>query len=606
MIRLSSVLLLLAACTPLPPETSPAQPELVAPSTVRLAIPEVDGPHLTLIAANELQVESQVAVALDGRVIDATFAGDAALAVLYDRGAVQRVSLDGEPGDVVPVGLGPSAIVADGSRAYVAVSLQDEIVELDLANMAVLRRIPVPGQPRWLHQVDADTLAVTGHRSDTVTLIDLPTGELTDFSLPSLVRDGIQQDLRVTGAVTSTLWNGRGVILVPVLYTDTSLSVSVTTPTVPEELPPAYYVNVPTGPSDFGRVVPVVVTLDAETGQQLDREAAVALTGDQQGAAVVFGGPITSLDARGAFVVALSESESTLASWHLGDRVSSRHGVDVPSVAIATTPAGPHRVYSVGSATWLHSFVSGTMSVMGPGYFGAMDVRTATPIGPQLGLTRKEGSPEVELGRRLFHSSRDTRVGLPGSGVSCNGCHVDGVGDGQTWNVDAGPRQTPSLGGTVSFTEPFTWTGEVPTLEHEIVLTSQGRMASEGGIEHAEAIAAYVDTLPHPPSMATSFTTDLDPDAVARGKQIFEGSAECATCHLGDLLTDKNAHDMFDLTGVDTPTLHGLRATAPYLHDGRAADLSVLVEISEDGGMGRTNHLTAAEKADLVAYLRSL
>lgn len=62
-----------------------------------------------------------------------------------------------------------------------------------------------------------------------------------------------------------------------------------------------------------------------------------------------------------------------------------------------------------------------------------------------------------------------------------------------------------------------------------------------------------------------------------------------------------------DLPGLDTPTLHGLWASAPYLHDGSAPDLAaVLRERNATGRHGRTSSLSAADLQDLIAYLLSL
>jgi len=61
------------------------------------------------------------------------------------------------------------------------------------------------------------------------------------------------------------------------------------------------------------------------------------------------------------------------------------------------------------------------------------------------------------------------------------------------------------------------------------------------------------------------------------------------------------------LPGFDTPTLRGLWASAPYLHDGRAETLTeVLTTYNPDDRHGRTSHLTAAQIEDLVTFLRSL
>ena len=74
----------------------------------------------------------------------------------------------------------------------------------------------------------------------------------------------------------------------------------------------------------------------------------------------------------------------------------------------------------------------------------------------------------------------------------------------------------------------------------------------------------------------------------------------------GERLTDNGFHPMAGLSSVNTPTLTGIGASAPYLHDGSARTLADVVEQADAIGMGRTSHLTAAERSDLVAYLRSL
>jgi hypothetical protein len=61
------------------------------------------------------------------------------------------------------------------------------------------------------------------------------------------------------------------------------------------------------------------------------------------------------------------------------------------------------------------------------------------------------------------------------------------------------------------------------------------------------------------------------------------------------------------LTGLDTPTLRGLWSTAPYLHDGSAATLlDVLTTQNSTGAHGATGALTAAQRDQLVAYLKQI
>jgi cytochrome c peroxidase len=51
------------------------------------------------------------------------------------------------------------------------------------------------------------------------------------------------------------------------------------------------------------------------------------------------------------------------------------------------------------------------------------------------------------------------------------------------------------------------------------------------------------------------------------------------------------------------PILRGLAARAPYFHNGFAADLPAVIEFY-DGRFAM--HLSAQDKADLVAFLRTL
>ena len=61
------------------------------------------------------------------------------------------------------------------------------------------------------------------------------------------------------------------------------------------------------------------------------------------------------------------------------------------------------------------------------------------------------------------------------------------------------------------------------------------------------------------------------------------------------------------LTGIDTPTLHGVWRTGPYLHDGSAATLrEVLVDRNPSDQHGTTSTLSTSEIDDLVAYLLCL
>ncbi len=141
--------------------------------------------------------------------------------------------------------------------------------------------------------------------------------------------------------------------------------------------------------------------------------------------------------------------------------------------------------------------------------------------------------------------------------------------------------------------------------------------------------------------------SDLDAQAVSRGKAVFEGQAKCSTCHSGSSFTDVNTFGLhppsasvaLDKTYINfsatkqwrTTPLKGIRRHPPYFQDGSGAftattgkcmdgsdigslagatdrvrrDLACVVNrynASKELNLG----LTDAQRVDLVAYLQSL
>ncbi len=105
--------------------------------------------------------------------------------------------------------------------------------------------------------------------------------------------------------------------------------------------------------------------------------------------------------------------------------------------------------------------------------------------------------------------------------------------------------------------------------------------------------------------------------AAIRGKAIFEGKAQCASCHPGPVFADNVLHTPEEI-GIDdfeasrsptgmyrTPPLRGLfvKANGGYFHDGRFETLSDVIDHYD-------NHfdlnLNPNERTDLEAYLNAL
>ena len=130
------------------------------------------------------------------------------------------------------------------------------------------------------------------------------------------------------------------------------------------------------------------------------------------------------------------------------------------------------------------------------------------------------------------------------------------------------------------------------------------------------ALQAYQFSISAPTPPAGSF----DASAAARGKALFSGKAQCATCHSGPSFTDVidggKLHPQSASVAVDkdyvkrsatkqwrvTP-LKGIWQHPPYFHDGSAPTLGDVVARYDQE---RNLNLSTAEKGDLTEYLKSL
>jgi len=153
-----------------------------------------------------------------------------------------------------------------------------------------------------------------------------------------------------------------------------------------------------------------------------------------------------------------------------------------------------------------------------------------------------------------------------------------------------------------------------------------------------KAIASFQRTILSGNSPADRFDVGGDQQALAedaqRGLTLFRGKARCTRCHSGFNFSDEKFHNLgigWDTNTVDlgrymetknpedigafkTPTLREISRTAPYMHDGSFSTLEDVVNFYNQGGIKNPHQdntvipleLTAEEKHDLVAFLRSL
>jgi len=284
------------------------------------------------------------------------------------------------------------------------------------------------------------------------------------------------------------------------------------------------------------------------------------------------------------------------------------------------------------------------------------------------------------LGRVLFYDKRLSRNGT----VSCSSCHqqAHGFSDPNRFSTgfEGGLTGRNSMGLTNArwyLRRAFFWDERAATLEIQVLQPIQN--AVEMGLTLTE-LEARVAAEPYYQTLFTGAfgTPQVTSDRISRslaqfvrsiistqtkfdagvpvnfanftaqenqGRQLFTGQGGCAACHGTDNFVPGNAifnnglenpytdKGVGEVTGrpqdeglFKVPSLRNIALTAPYMHDGRFANLEQVVEHYNSGvvnhpnlspqlrnppgapgaGQPRRLNLTNGQKAALVAFLRTL
>ncbi|HLQ36960.1 MAG TPA: cytochrome c peroxidase [Planctomycetota bacterium] len=291
---------------------------------------------------------------------------------------------------------------------------------------------------------------------------------------------------------------------------------------------------------------------------------------------------------------------------------------------------------------------------------------------PPLGLPAMPPPPApasaaaFALGERLF---ADPILSVDRT-VSCRHCHQPEHGFASPEPLPAGVqgkhavRHAPTLFNR-AYGKSQRWDGSTPTLEQFVLQPIQDpnemglkledalqRLRTDPGYQQAfgkafqggvsdqnlsTALSTFVRGITRADAPIDRFQHGQT-EAIIReqraGLWIFESKGSCWRCHTPPLFTDESFHDTgigvqngepepgrmaFTHAAEDrgrfkTPTLRGVRLTAPYMHDGSLATLEDVVEFYARGGNHNQNldprlqplELTAEDKLNLLAFLRSL
>jgi cytochrome c peroxidase len=274
-------------------------------------------------------------------------------------------------------------------------------------------------------------------------------------------------------------------------------------------------------------------------------------------------------------------------------------------------------------------------------------------------------TPEkAALGKKLYF---DTRLSVA-SAQACASCHSPGFGWGDGLAVGVGHgmaklgRHSPTIV-NAAWGAIFMWDGRLANLEEQALgpIQSPGEMNMQidqlmtrlasipeykplfdtafpgEGMKVAtlaKAIATYERTVVSERAPFDAWVAGNEKaisEEAKRGFALFNGKAQCSSCHEGWNFTNEGFQDIglpSDDVGrgkflpdvikmqhaFKTPSLREISRRSPYMHDGSIATLEGVVDHYDKGGVDRPSRadlmkplsLTAQEKADLVAFLNTL
>jgi cytochrome c peroxidase len=246
--------------------------------------------------------------------------------------------------------------------------------------------------------------------------------------------------------------------------------------------------------------------------------------------------------------------------------------------------------------------------------------------------------------QQQYNATEDRRSEKPSMGVACFDCHANGGTNGASHLVgDIRPQEfrhrieTPALRGVnvqrlfgsqraLKTVEDFTeFEQRAAYFDGDPVIAAKKGVNTLDRATQVHAMAEFEELLDFPPAPKLSISGDgkLDPKkatpAELRGQAVFFGKGQCANCHSGAYYTDNLMHDLHSerffkpvmINGmmaegdgaIKTLSLRGIKATPPYMHDGRLLTLDDTVEYFN---VILGTQLTTQEKKDLVEFLRAL
>lgn len=609
----------LVACSPFSPTAtssdgaaSVSSPLALSPDGRTLWVVNPDANSLTPVDTASLTAGTPIAVGDEPWGVAVTPSG---IVVVMNRAGGSLSLIQGGIRSDIEVGPEPGglALSPSGKLAYVTISSADEIAVVDLSLKTVTQRIRIGPIP-WAIAVSDDGDADDGDETVVVThrLARLRAGgsEAMDDGKEGFVSLVRGSDVREVAIAPYDF--GYANVLEGLAIQGGQILVS-------------HLLNAPALPRDFDHTISAAISTLSLTSEQELGDHRLHLNEDTFSTPVSFPRALAlSPDGNKAYVV-LSGTDAVMGI--------DRSDVSKPRLigfwGVGKNPRG--MVLSKdGKRAFVMNYLSRDVSVLD------LSDEIARKEEARVKLGAEPLDAQLLKGKILFNNANNPRLSRLGW-ISCASCHPDGGVDGTTWLTPDGPRQTQplwKLEGTAPFHASAT-RDEVQDFEHDIeglmngvglasgvALRELGEPSSNRSAD-LDALAVFVLKGTGVPK-----ANKADIATIERGRQVFI-KADCQACHGGLHWTNSqlpsppgtlspngevevkaalrdvgtvNTQDVLGQGGFDVPTLLGLHATAPYLHDGSAKSL----ESALDNSQHLNIPLSPQERADLVMFLKSI
>lgn len=490
----------------------------------------------------------------------------------------------------ITVGHTPSAIVVQGTKAYVANRFDNEISVIDLSANTVIKTIAVNGR---------EAIDMAAANGKLYVACHLPENAATEAVVSANV---VVVDM-ASDTVTKTieLVNGAGGVKGITASPDGKavyVSHVIARYTYPTTQLDRGWINT----NGFSIIDTTANTALAVMLDEVELGAAnpwgIAVSEDGKQLIVALSGTdeamIVDIEKMNAKIAAVKAGNGVVAS---ADRiVDYLPFLDDCRVRVSLNGKGARALTISGNQAYIGQYFTGNIAVI--------DLDGKQQMGTMNFVNQPEND-EVRTGEILFGDANLCYQ----KWQSCLSCHPDALADGLNWdNLNDGlgnPKSAKSLLYSHR-TPPVMVTGIRDTAEIAVRAGMKFIQFNVMDEEQLDTIDQYLMSLR--PEQSPYLNTDGTlTESAQRGKALFE-SAGCVTCHPAPLYTDMKTHDVgttandngnWESRVMDTPTLVEVWRTGAWLHDGRYNNMEDVVRYFAP-------ELTDQEVADLANFVLSI